>query len=96
MLELFGWESREFLRRLLIHSIVILKLEKSPVNSNSKNPPRGRATGEFGTVLFRPNCEDEEITADRSVWTDVAEILVRRGMVEVKAGASGYTHTKHF
>lgn len=86
---LFGWESREFLRRLLIHSIVILKLEDSPVNSNSKNPPRGRATGEFGTVLFRPSCEDEEITADRSVWTDVAEILVRRGMVEVKAGASG-------
>jgi len=86
---LFAWESREFLRRLLIHTIVILKKQDPPEHSNSKNPPRGRAMGEFGTVLFRPNIEDEEITSDRSVWTDVAEILVRRGMVEVKAGASG-------
>merc|ERR1719204_485112 len=51
---LFAWESREFLRRLLIHSIVILKLEKQPEHSNSKNP-RGRGLGEFGTVLFRPD-----------------------------------------
>merc|ERR1719499_2840729 len=85
---LFAWESREFLRRLLIHSIVILKLEKQP-EANSKNPPRGRGLGEFGTVLFRPDVKDEEITADRSVWVDIAEILVRRGMVEVKGGASG-------
>lgn len=86
---LFAWESREFLRRLLIHTIVILKKEDAPEHSNSKTPPRGRAMGEFGTVLFRPNIEDEVITADRSVWTDVAEILVRRGMVEVKVGAQG-------
>lgn len=85
---LFAWESREFLRRLLIHSIVILKLESppQPKNSKSKTPLRG---GDWGTVLFRPNCEDERITEDRSVWKDVAEILVRRGMVDVKVGAVG-------
>jgi len=76
--ELFAWESREFLRKIVCHQVVVVKSSSDGGNNKSKGKPT------YASVKVRPGDMGNRPITVHDTLLDVAVLSLEKGLSKVK------------
>lgn len=80
--DLFGWESREALRKILAHQLVVVESSSLSPDNNGNNKMKGKAI--YAKVKVRPGDMGNRPITEHDTLEDVALLSLKNGFAKVK------------